>query len=75
MVAQPSVHRIAALLGWLRRPFQTMTNANDIIKKNGTISSAPKMEPIHCQYPGNPIQKKWCPVPKMPVNSAVATMT
>ena len=39
----------AALLGWSRRPFQTMTKAKAIMPKNGTISSEEKIEPIHCQ--------------------------
>ena len=48
-VAQPSDHSRAALLGWSRRPFQTMTKAKAIMPKKGMTSSDEKIEPIHCQ--------------------------
>ena len=41
--------RYTALLGWLRRPFQTMMKAKDIMAKNGTTSKAEKIDPVHCQ--------------------------
>ncbi len=43
--------------------------------KNGSGSRAEKIEPSHSHTVGAPIQKKWWPVPMMPVISAMAMIT
>ncbi|MNT16816.1 hypothetical protein D3C72_1519360 [compost metagenome] len=52
-----------------------MLKANSTMARNGSGSSAEKIEPTHNQTSGAPIQKKWCPVPMMPVISAMAIIT
>ncbi|MNR41039.1 hypothetical protein D3C85_1593820 [compost metagenome] len=55
----PLAHSVAARFGWSRRRFLTMLKANITIARNGSGSSAEKIEPTHNQTSGAPIQKKW----------------
>ncbi|MNG28750.1 hypothetical protein D3C81_2295130 [compost metagenome] len=52
-----------------------MLKAKTTIARNGSGSRAEKIEPTHNQTSGAPIQKKWWPVPMIPVINAMAIIT
>ncbi|MNW09062.1 hypothetical protein D3C71_2059660 [compost metagenome] len=56
MTEQPIDHNRAARLSCLRPAFQVITKVKMTMVKNGATSSVENSEPIHCQYPGAPIQ-------------------